>query len=723
MKFRISDNFIKRISYFIIAITVMLLPLSTAVGTILSSIITTTSTGLVTDYLDFAYADNDYIVTGSFLDGFSFIRTSDLNIPKGNVYNYRGRPGTTATNKLGLQGFTKRETDGKIYAWYGSDIVDVVARNIVYSNAPDYTHGGYECGPKDRFLADNAGNFLIGSENLDANGDSGGDNGLYKISADFLGKTTLLSDAVWNIFKDSSGMIWISTNNGVYQYNQSGNLTRVYNSQSIKWAEQIFEYNGTIYAVMKNFFHNPNNTPTRQFELYQWNGSAFIKACDIISSGFFSSIQAFSYAGELYTKAHGSSRLLLFNSMTMSFSQVDDIGSTVGASQQIAVSRTSGSSALVSVGNTAGVAIFNWNGDNQTRRITSFNTAEALISDNIHSLYVSQDNTKLYIGPERTEGINIFTTGLFSIYEFPFQETNTSGFFEFNGKLYVQGTSNLYHLNSGQLTTVKAFPTNGEKTYFDKSGYLWAFPNTNSSTGYGGIGMLKLSDLSVKATTNGNGNIYWSGADLWSLDRGYHFYDVTSIPGENAAFIAVGDSEIASSYEKMPFVLKYNYTTNTFSRVALPDTDCSGIRAFASDGTTVYGIASKRLYRYINGAWEFYCPIKLGYFTGAAIAENYLFITSGWNGGADGPSGGFELVNLKTKLSAHYGSAVNLLPTDAIFSVAIQQTGTHVYRVWFGTFKGLAYCDLTIPERYYLTTGGTTGQTPTGSTGSSGSTF
>jgi len=63
-------------------------------------------------------------------------------------------------------------------------------------------------------VTDESGNFWIGTTNLNQAGASSGDNGLYRISSDFSGKTTILTDAIWNVFKDSGGTIWIVSNKG-----------------------------------------------------------------------------------------------------------------------------------------------------------------------------------------------------------------------------------------------------------------------------------------------------------------------------------------------------------------------------------------------------------------------------------------------------------------------------------------------------------------------------
>lgn len=649
----------------------------------LADIVTYTANGLVTDFLDHIYIDDEYIVVGTLIDGFSYIRTIDVNNPRGKVFNYRGRNTSNAIDRFGLQGFTKRNLDGKIYAWYGPDIVDVINMQIVYSNAPDYTHGIFYCSPKERFLTDNAGNFWIGALNLDEAGMPRGENGLYRISADFSAKEMVLTDAIWNIFKDSSGNLWISSNSGIYRKENSGAPSLVYNSIATdRYAEQILEFNGEIYVIMKNFFHNPNNITTKIFEVYKWDGSTFSKVCDIQSNSNYTEAYGFIYAGAFYV-SHNA--IYKFNADTSTFSVEHDMSGTIGYHGRFA----SHGNTLIYPG--LGVCLYNFNGDGQIVRLTTANTAEALLADNIHSLYFSQATNRLMIGPEHSAGFNALVSNIFNIYEFPYEhpsaEVNTVGFFEHGEKLYIQGAGNLYYLNGGQVVKVKNFYTNGEKIYFDKRGYLWTFPNWGA--GYGGIGVLDLATLNIKGTEN-----YSNTPEPWSLDRSYHFHDIISIPGENAVFIAVGESEINYPIPAMPYVLKYSYPENTFTKVNLPDLNNQGIRVFATDGTVVYGIGKQKLFIYQNGEWHYLCKIKLGGdFRGAKIAGKYLIIISGWNS-----TGGVEVVDLETKTSVHYDKSQIPIPTNAIFAIEIQNFGNNNFRLWLGTFSGLAYCDLVIED-------------------------
>lgn len=666
-----------------------LLFVSIAASLDFSAIKSTTTRGIISEYLYQLYIDDDYIVVGSLTDGFSYISTGHVNNPRAKVHNYRGRSGGSGIDRFGCSGFTKRASDNKIYAWYGSDIVEVLTKTVVYSSAPDYTHGTFSTTPKDRFTTDASGNFWIGTSNLNEDGSLySSENGLYRIAANFSGKTQVLTDPVWNVFKDSGGTIWISSDKGIYRMPSGEAPALVYNSQTAnpnRWAEMLVEHNGQIYALMKNFFHNPNPINPRIFELYRWQGGTFVKVSDILSGLAFTA-HAFVYQNTLYVE-RGGGGLYQYDDMQQTFTSVAEFGGSMGQYRVVVHNNI-----IASVGNVTGVLLYNINGDNQIVRLNAVNTAQGLLSDTINTIYASATTNRVYIG-SAVNGFNEFINNSYEIYELP-GEVYSVGFFEHGGNLYVQGASHLYYLDNGQLTSVVTFPTNGEKIYYD-NGKVWSFPNWGA--GYGGIGMLNLTGLTIKGTKDAQGNDYWNTSETWVLDQSYHFYGVVSVPGEDAVFIAVGDSEIANPYTKMPFVLKYNYTTNTFSTVNLPDSNCEGIRAFVRAGTKVYGVARQKLYVFSEGgSWESFCSVELGNdFRGMRIADSYLFIVSGWNSNGAGRASGLEVVDLINKTTRYYTSSEIYIPSNYIFAIEIEQRSQNNYRLWLGTMNGVANCQLT----------------------------
>lgn len=112
------------------------------------------------------------------------------------------------------------------------------------------------------------------------------ENGLYRIAPDFSGIETIDADlAVWNIFKDTDGVIWIGSREGILRRAPGGTPLFVCSSSTTGlYPEQILEFEGQVYAVLKNFFHNPSVVSgDRRFELWRWNpvSGQFARVCDI----------------------------------------------------------------------------------------------------------------------------------------------------------------------------------------------------------------------------------------------------------------------------------------------------------------------------------------------------------------------------------------------------------------------------------------------------------
>jgi hypothetical protein len=654
------------------------------------------ASGLVDNSLDQLYVDNNYVIAGSLTAGYSALKLTDLQSPVGKVFNYKGRETEDASDRFGCSGFAKRATDGKIFAWYGHDIVDVLSSTIVFTQAPDYTHGGYGCSPKNRFVIDETGKLWIGTSNVAEDGgietnETGDANGLFKIAADFSSRSAVIQNlAVWDVFKDSTGTIWISSHLGIYKRETGGDPSRVYDSEATDWyGEQIFEYNGSIYAILKNFFHNPSLVSgDRYFDLYKWDetDSQFEKVCDILQDPNVSQMFAFVYASKLYVVRSGNGIPYEFNDDVddPAFTQLSSgIGEEMGQYRLIAQDGV-----LFSTGNIEGVSVYNFSGGEETIRLTPVNTAEGLIVDNIHNLY-SHTNGKVFIGPDAS-GFNIYENDQIEIVDFPNQVV-TVGFFEHNGTTYVQGASDLYTLTDNQPQHFRYFPTNGEKIYYD-SGHVWTYPNWGS--GYGAIAMLDLATGIIKGTNN-----YSEADEEWALDRSYHFQDIIAVPSSNAVFIAVCDSDNSTPKVNMPYVLRYDYGTNTFTKSYLPDGNVETILTFVSDGIAVYAAARQQVFRYQDGAWTKFCDMKLGNdIRGMKIAGNYLFIVSGWNSDGPGLKGGIEVVDLRTLRTTHYYSSEIPIPSNAVFALEVQNFGESNYRLWIGTFDGLAFCDLNLGE-------------------------
>jgi hypothetical protein len=555
-------------------------------------IVTYTANGLVAESFQYLVSNSDSIAMGSRFHGVSVLKFEDLDSPKGAVYNFR---------KDFLQGIA--EYQDKIYAWYhDGSIVDVATGETVCGNAPQGTSTSYGATPKNRLLIDN-GIFFIGTSNTDEDGfpEDGLDNGLWKIDLDQSSKTKLIDHPVWCIYKDNTGTLWVGTNNGIYKGDAS-NFIQI-NSE---YAEQIFEYNGQIYALIKDFFNKPEES--NDFDLYEWDGSVFQYVCEasnVIGENYVDEMHAFVWQDTLYAIAHGHNQLLQFAGS--SFSILDNSMGKGIFGEKCAISADE---KLFSVGNVTGLNV--WDG-NQYVQLNTVNTAEALISNAIRVLYIA-DNGDLWIGPE-TSGFNILDDhDNFELIELA-EEVTIAGFFERNGTSFVQGAAALYEVNDGTPEHYAAFACNGERVYHDANhGKLWAFPNFGS--GNGSLAMMDIDTKVISGTTGFDDRPdYWQRDYEWDKLE-YHFNDVISIPDEDAVFIAVENGD--------HIVLRYDYNTDEFSEVEIP---IESIKYFDITKSAVFGVGQGNIVKYEEGKWEVISTdLTSEEPYGFAVKHNYAFI-------------------------------------------------------------------------------------------------
>jgi hypothetical protein len=92
----------------------------------------------VAEYVERLYADDDMSLSAG--------RVGHQPPGAGRPAAPRGRRATTGTGQqrrgpaVRVVGVAKGTADGRIYAWYGRDIVDVLDLEIVFEDAPDFTH-------------------------------------------------------------------------------------------------------------------------------------------------------------------------------------------------------------------------------------------------------------------------------------------------------------------------------------------------------------------------------------------------------------------------------------------------------------------------------------------------------------------------------------------------------------------------------------------------------
>lgn len=664
----------------------------------LENIITYQANGLVTDYLDKVIVNDTILAVGSLEGGFSVINLDDINSPMGKVSSYIGLDSTDASDRFGFSGFAIHPINNKIYAWYGSEIVDVETMEPIFNSAPDFTHRHFGASPLNRFEIDNDGTFWIGTLNLDADGNRAGENGLHVITTE--GARTrngVINQPIWHLFKDSDSNIWVSAQKGLYKF--TSKTTRemwLVADLENHYVEQTFEYKGDIYIVAKNFFHNANIST--EFKLYKLDSSSnsFVFIDDITKDNetYFHQVRAFEFKGNLYFAVNGLMRYLNDTKKIVD-AHIDGInGSQYGQYSQCVSGDT-----LYSVGNFEGVSIF----DSSNHYILNqANTAEQLISDNIHVIYANNDNDKVFLGPELAGGFSYFKDNLFSTVPFS-GEVVLSGFFEYQNQLYVQGTGTLGILSENEISKKTDFSTNGERITYDPSGYLWAFPNFSSYEPTGVIGMMDLENYRILRTKKPDGNDYWkysgdrSAEDnrFWTLDQHYHFNDVKPIPDSTNVMIAVsaGTGDFATN----PHTLQYSHENNEFTKIPTSSSNTEGIMMMATNNSTLYGVGRQQMYKLEDSQWVKLCSIHLGNdIRDLVVFDTYAIIASGWNKNGPGERGGIELVNLETLETQYYTANDIPLPSDAVFALSAQKIESGSWRLWFGTKDGLAYCDVSL---------------------------
>jgi hypothetical protein len=287
---------------------------------------------------------------------------------------------------------------------------------------------------------------------------------------------------------------------------------------------------------------------------------------------------------------------------------------------------------------------------------------------------------------------------LFTTINFPYN-SSISSFFTHGGEVYVQGSSYLGKLKNNTIERETRFYTNGERSTYDPSGFVWAYPNRGNGTN-GAIAMLSLEkphEIHRIITQTGidhyenNGNSSTGEELFWSFDQYYHFNHVIPIPNNNSMMVAV--SEGTGDFAKSPHTLEYSHTYKIFKKIFIPNSDSKGIKLMASDGSTLYGIAEHQMYKLENSQWVKNFPLKLrGDFRDMIIVDSYAIIGSGWRAGDPG----IEIINLETGMSKRYNADIIPLPTDAVLSLAAQRINSNSMKIWFGTNDGLAYCDVSL---------------------------
>ena len=466
----------------------------------LGEITTYTTNGLVIDYLDIVLASDTMLAAGSTMNGVSYILLEDIGNPKGKVKSYTGPNTGIASDRFGFSGLAIHPVTNKMYAWYNREIVDLEELKPICINAPDYTHGTYGTTPITRFVIDEQGNFWIGTSNLRADGSkrSGDENGLFKISlkGESSEKIEIFDYAVWHLYKDKENNLWASTNEGFFKIDFETMDYTIFEITHDLWdacfIEQVIEYKGKLYAIAKNYFHNVHIDT--QYALYEIDkGQKKLEHISDITKKnetHYHQTRAFVYKDTLYFVLGGSLKKLDAGNKIVETSLIQSGHVNIGQYSHSVVNDT-----LYSVGNRKGISIFN---DAGHTILTQAATAEGLVSDTIFTIHVSPDQETGYVGPYLSGTVSRFRGE--TITNFPFEdEVSISSFFDHEGDIYVVGTGLVGKLTEDDISTVVRFSTNGDRTNFDPSVYLWAYPGSGSG-GNGLIGMIILETYEIKRT-------------------------------------------------------------------------------------------------------------------------------------------------------------------------------------------------------------------------------
>jgi len=624
-------------------------------------IVTYTANGLVAESFHYLAATADSIAMGNRYYGISMLSFDDLDAPKGKVYNCR---------QSALHGLVADQD--RFYAWaYDSSIVDARTCEVIYDDAPMGTKTGFGAIPKNRLIIQN-GDFFIGTSNLDANGnvptdvESDMSNGLWIIDAALSGSTQLIDHPVWCLYQDSTDTIWAGTQDGIYRQNNDV-FERIQNG----YVEQFFEFNGEIYALIKDFFHKPADE--NDFDLYRWDGAAFQYVCEASSvdgDNGESNMHVFVWNSTLYI-TNGQTSLLAFNGSTFSLQEDPIYDGKMGQYNALAANDK-----LFTVGNLTGLNI--WDGVDYTQ-LNTVNTAEGLLSNDIQVLHVHSQGS-LWVGSPVSGFSMLDEEGNFTSLEVV-EQVSIGGIFEHDGTTYIQGANTVYAMGFDDLQAFADFSCNGERVYYDAShGKLWATPNF-SDVHNGALGMLDMNTLQIWGTTGDDDREnYWQRDYTWEKPP-FHFNEVVAIPDEDAVFIALENGNGT--------VLRYDYLTGAFSEVAIP---IAAIRHFDITDKAVFGVGQGSIVTYEKGNWTVVIgDLFSDYPIDLVVKNQYAFVPS-----ADH----LEVAHLVSGKTSLWG--FDELPISGRIQTIAMRTNqapgviNKAYAMIFGTNAGLAICNLNL---------------------------
>lgn len=581
--------------------------------------------GLVRDVLTTIYANEEYVFVSGWDGGYSYFKWEDFPNLVGKITNIRVKVGY---NYIPGKVQWSEDSNNKIYALYWDKILDALSGEILFDSskrsdgfAP--TRGSYGCLPNQRFVIDDEGNFWVGaSEAITDQSDprdyiSDSKYGLFKISKNGAVQNLLPGYDVWRIYKDSSGTIWISALNGVYYYDTvEATLVKVFGddrdgktpkqiydeelSGNYLFCEDIIEFNGEMYFLMKNFFARASRQENKKYYLYVLNGSELIPyplyQQELPFTRAPRQARLFVYRNKLYILSGNHSAIDVEESLNRGgliyadWTKNQSMGTWVSSCKL-----NNGKEVVLTVneyGNFMGLRIFGYFDDPYD--LTQIKTVgtEGLLSNYVENVFYDEATGKTYFSHTVSYGYTVLENDQLKPKEFYDLVLNL---FRYKNDLYLV-SNNVYKWDESKqdFTHFADFRTNMEKIRLHNK-YLWSIvthgANDNS--------YLFCLDLETKQLRTNNPS--WTSDHKINISN-YQIFDLIGVD-DDTVFIAVGSEK--DPKKKFPYIYKYSYSTNSLERVDIPNEDEIRIRAFAkTDDGTIYAIGARTLYKYENNEWE-----------------------------------------------------------------------------------------------------------------------
>jgi len=673
----------------------------------------TFASGIIRDILSTVFITDTYVFISGYDGGYSYFEWKDFpdNV-KGNIKNYKI---VAEYNYIpGNVEWAQDPVTKKIYAYYWDKILDALTGKILFDSEKVQSGGFgpltsiYGVGPNKRFIVDNTGTIWLGASQVIEESEYRDDSkyGLFKINTDgteWTSQNLLPGYDVWRIFKDSNNTIWVSALDGVHKYTSDGTYEKVFGTDrdnkspgeiydhetEYLYCEDIIEYNGNVYFLMKNFFARPEEPSNRTYALYIYDGSDFKFYLNLDSNIINSSkVNLIVLDNNLYIISPNS-REDLFK-VDVNKPELETTGiyykENKGLGQWYSMATVNNRDVVAAVsmnGFIFGLRVFNF--DDKVYDITQSNTSTGLLSNDILDISYDNISQQTYITHGVTRGFTIIDSdGNFK--PVGFEQGEPATLFTYKDQLYLV-TDDIYKKNNqtNGFDYVTSFRTNNERTYLHNN-YLWSIV-TRGQCDDSNLFAINLDDL-TDFRTNINNSIEqyilddynnYKNIDSNGILKNKQIYDIIGYDNDNL-FISCGSSEDITKV--FPYILKYSYSTNTLETVSLPNENEIRIKAFAQaqDGT-VYALGVKGFYKYDGIAWKQLFTIQernFADYSQAIIEGNWMFVVSRNNG--------IDVIHLSSLKHKFYNDETLGINGSHVISFG-KENGKSI--IWYGTANGL----------------------------------